>query len=697
MNLDTTPDGDSVGSVIARVADEVRERQKRGERPNVEEYVAQFPHHESAIREVFAVIQSLDAPAPGNGSPAPQAPGTLPRSFGDYELLEEVARGGMGVVFKARQKRLDRVVALKMILGGEFAAAADVERFRTEARAAAGLTHPGIVPVYEVGEHDGRHYFTMQFIEGESLSRKVPELSRDLRAAAALVARVARAVHFAHQSAVLHRDLKPANVLVDRDGRPHVTDFGLAKRLEAAGSLTQTGAVVGTPGYMAPEQAAGKKGLTTAVDVYGLGAILYELLTGRPPFRAETPLETLLQVLEKEPAPPRRLNRRVPRDLEIIALKCLEKDPARRYGSAAALADDLERWLRGEPTRARPPGLGVLAWAWFRQNLQTVCFVALTGILGGLLAAAPALRDYILDLARARQVYARYFPNEALPGPGVRPTPGSESLTEEKSAESRWPRLDPASRMRFASIESTAGLLGAFAGFFAVLLVRPSGRAGILAVGGASGLVALLTSLIASGGGRLPDRLSPDIDLLVSDAIFHDQAVTRRHPDLKGVAPSEVGKDLALKIDADIRLRHYEANWRYAGNVISLIPFYLLTAQYAGRLRRQYPKTLLVTSLVFVVALVMLAMEMLAPYPPPWQEQTYWLALGLMALPSLRSDRRVPFLTPRGCLGAVLAVLGLSGFFFVFGVFFQFPNAVFYTILGGILLREAAMAMAPDK
>jgi serine/threonine-protein kinase len=284
-----------------------------------------------------------------------------------YEIDGELGRGGMGVVYKARQVSLRRTVALKMILAGGHAGTAELARFRTEAEAIARLQHPHIVQVHEVGEHEGRPFFSLEFVEGGSLAAKLdgtPWLPRD---AARLVETLARAMHHAHQHHVIHRDLKPANVLLTPDGQPKVTDFGLAKKLDEAG-LTHSGAVMGTPGYMAPEQAEGKRDVGPAADIYALGAILYELLTGAGPFSGATPLDAILRVLSEEPVPPRRLRAQVPRGLETVCLKCLEKDPRQRYASAQDLADDLGRWLQGVAPLARPPALTGRLARWARQR-----------------------------------------------------------------------------------------------------------------------------------------------------------------------------------------------------------------------------------------------------------------------------------------------------------------------------------------
>ena len=314
------------------------------------------------------------------------------RYFGDYELLSEIARGGMGVVYRARQVSLNRPVALKMILAGQLAGEDEIRRFHIEAEAAANLDHPGIVPIFEVGQHEGQHYFSMGFVEGQSLAQKLVVAPLLPREAASLMMLIAEAIAYAHQRGVIHRDLKPANIMVDRDGNPRVTDFGLAKKVQGDSDLTGFGQIMGSPSYMPPEQARGNRGdVGPTADVYALGATLYALVTGRPPFQAASAMDTLTQVINDEPVPPRQLNASIPRDLETICLKCLEKELERRYPSAAALADDLGCWLRGEPILARPVGgmERVLKWTRRRPLAATLAVVSLLASLStvGLIVA----------------------------------------------------------------------------------------------------------------------------------------------------------------------------------------------------------------------------------------------------------------------------------------------------------------------
>ncbi len=303
---------------------------------------------------------------------------TVLRRVGGYDLLERIGRGGMGVVYKARQTALGRTVAVKMVSAGELAAPEMLRRFRMEAEAAARLQHPGIVGIHEVGEHDGLPFYSMEFVPGgKTLASLIAEKPVPAHAAAACLEKVARAVQHAHEHGVLHRDLKPSNILLDEQGEPRVADFGLARQLGADSSLTLSKNALGSPAYMPPEQAGGRSAEAgPASDVYSLGAVLYHCLTGRPPFAGESVQTVLLQVRESEPVPPRRLNASIPRDLETIVLKCLEKAPARRYVSAAALADELSRWLRGEPVLARPVGAAGKAWRWTRRHPGVAALLA---------------------------------------------------------------------------------------------------------------------------------------------------------------------------------------------------------------------------------------------------------------------------------------------------------------------------------
>ena len=306
-------------------------------------------------------------------------PVRIPTHFGDYELQEEIGRGGQGVVYRARQKSLNRTVALKIIVLGHWATARHLKRFRLEAEAAASLNHPSIVPIHEIGERDGCCYFSMNLIEGGQLDEVVRREAISIRRAAELIAKLARTVHYAHEHGILHRDIKPGNILLDKEGEPHLTDFGLARLVETESTVTRTTEVLGTPSYMAPEQASGNNvALTSATDIYGLGAVLYHLLTGCPPFAGGTTYETVRLVLETDPRQPRLLNPKVDRDLSTICLKCLQKDPQRRYASALALAEDLERWLKHEPIQARRTGLFARGKKWVRRKPAIAAVITLS-------------------------------------------------------------------------------------------------------------------------------------------------------------------------------------------------------------------------------------------------------------------------------------------------------------------------------
>ncbi len=360
------------------------------------------PDRNALLREHPQLASALDcleglellAPALGQENPASQAPAEMehaedgsdgaeprdascaappgadfPRDFGHYELIREIGRGGMGVVYEARQKGLDRSVAVKMILASHLASADLVHRFQAEAKAAARLRHSHIVHIHEVGQLHGQDFFAMEYIAGPSLAQRIAQGPVDVPTAVRLVATVARAVEHLHQQGVIHRDLKPSNILLDEELQPYVSDFGLAKVFAPGAEMTATGVIAGTPSYMAPEQASSRHAeIGPATDVYSLGAILYELLTGQPPFHGETPLDTLMDVLSGNPVLPRSLNPRIPRGLELICLKCLEKAPQARYASAAAVADDLERFARGEVLEVRPPTAAQRFWSWSRRQ-----------------------------------------------------------------------------------------------------------------------------------------------------------------------------------------------------------------------------------------------------------------------------------------------------------------------------------------
>ncbi len=435
---DATESFDNLDQIIAAYLQAV----EAGQVPNRQDLLDRHPELTEPLRAFFADFDRIDrhaaplrlagvanGPHPSSGSKA------LPtiRYFGDYELLEEIARGGMGVVYEARQVSLNRVVALKMILKGVLATPSDVARFRAEAESAAALDHPHIVPIYEIGEHEGQQYFTMRYVEGTTLAREPRE---SIRREVTRLLEVAQAVYFAHQHGILHRDLKPSNVLIDPSGDAFVTDFGLAKRAGVEASLTETGQVLGTPRYMAPEQAGGRKDLTVAADVFSLGVILYERLTGLPPFDGGDVLEILRQVRETDPPRPSSRRPDLDRDLETVVLKCLEKEPSRRYASAMALADDLANWLAGRPIAARPVGQAERLWRWCQRNPAVAGLTA--AVAGSLLIGIFASSFFAVQaLRRAREaIAARDATERTFAQSLVRPLdPSGDEPNHEKLSE----------------------------------------------------------------------------------------------------------------------------------------------------------------------------------------------------------------------------------------------------------------------
>ena len=416
--------------LLVSLLDRLLQSSRGGSSNDIESLIREHPALAGELRELWATMQITEdfagaselfddeEPITVNSSRLPQT--LLSEDYGDYELLEEIGRGGMGVVYRARQKSLDRIVALKMILRGNDASPEDIARFRAEAESAAQLHHPNLVNVYEVGEFDGRPFFSMKFIEGTTLAKRLAVGPLPSRTAAEMLAPICRAIADAHRHGVLHRDLKPSNILIDNEGRTYVTDFGLAKRVgsdltrsdqDAAirANLTMTGAILGTPGYMAPEQAAGDRGqVSAATDIYALGAILYAMLTGRPPFQAASVVDTVLMVREQDPLPPRMLNPKADSDLEMICLKCLQKPADLRYVSADALADDLDAYLKSEPISARSTQLSQiismafrethhaailenwgLLWMWHSLVVMALCFITNWMYLNGVQSRWP--------------------------------------------------------------------------------------------------------------------------------------------------------------------------------------------------------------------------------------------------------------------------------------------------------------------
>jgi predicted Ser/Thr protein kinase len=359
---------------LALLLADLTDRAQAGEVVDIEKYCAEQPDIGVELRQLWATICVTDVARDATidlNSPREIVDDELelPTRFGDYELIEELGRGGMGVVYKAHQLSLNRTVAVKMILRGTLASEQDRKRFYAEAEAAAQLEHPGIVKVFEVGQQSNRAFFAMQYVQGETLAQVLARGELSGREAATLLCKVSRAIQYAHEKGVLHRDLKPSNIMIDKANEPHVTDFGLAKRFTEKDHETRSGSVVGTPAYMAPEQAAGRRGqIGPASDVYSLGSILYHMLTGRPPFHALSPVDTVLQVLEQEPVPPRNVNRSIDRSLEMVTLKCLQKPAELRYESAGDLANDLQAFLSDEPIAAAEGRLHQVAARLFRET-----------------------------------------------------------------------------------------------------------------------------------------------------------------------------------------------------------------------------------------------------------------------------------------------------------------------------------------
>ena len=444
---------------------ELEYRQKRGEQPTVSNYADRFPEQAELISKVVAaasagyqrpndslaekstvtgkppigdtdLYEQATIPPDGVGSSdSDDTSGTLTapgKRFGDYELLEEIARGGMGVVYKARQVKLKRTVAVKMILAGQLASQEDVARFYSEAEAAAKLDHPGIVPIFEVSEHDGQHYFSMGYVDGISLTERVAGGPLPPREAAEIVRRVAEAVHYAHEHGVIHRDLKPGNILLTTDGQPKVTDFGLAKSVEGDSGLTASGQILGTPSYMPPEQAVGNLSeIGPRSDVYSLGAVLYCLLCGRPPFQSASAIETLKQVLEREPAPLRLLNPSVDRDLETICLKCLEKTSTERFATAQDFADELARFLAGEPIRSRRIGPATRAWRWLKRKPLVAALCASVLVLVVAIAVAVQLAERATLTGRLAELQTRFETRLDQPHPTVAYLKEMEDIVRE--------------------------------------------------------------------------------------------------------------------------------------------------------------------------------------------------------------------------------------------------------------------------
>ncbi|TWU48566.1 Serine/threonine-protein kinase PrkC [Rubripirellula tenax] len=538
-----------------------------------------------------AEMATLDSAHPDANRSMPKQ-GERIRYFGDYEIISEIARGGMGVVYRARQISLNREIALKMILSGNIAGEDQIRRFQIEAESAAGLDHPGIVPIYDIGNFDGQHYFSMKLIEGESLSEVGAKIGQDLTRIVDVVAKTASAVHHAHQRGILHRDLKPANVLIDADGDPVVTDFGLARSTEHDHGITQTGAVMGTPGFMSPEQATGG-GVTTATDVYSLGAILYQLLCGRPPHQKDSVLETLRSVVDETPPPPRGFNADVHADLELICLHCLAKDPRHRYENAADLATDLRAFEAGQPLMVRPPSVIEMMRSWLSKNFGNVIWIpviaTVVGVLfGGLIWAGTIGSDYASRL----DTYDKF-------APGDRP----------------WLAKDY-SFLRPISIPLML-LLTTTIGWATARLVKTKNRLADVSAGLGVGLLAGLLAFVSGFGPAFVRGMTagPREDFGVITGLAVPEGNTERkvrqflqekYPTLRGVPTSELPTLLYMKADGDTEAAIMTGT--VLGTCVSLIIFTILGVTQtwvAGRLiRNETPWRSRISYMCFTIVLV---------------------------------------------------------------------------------------------
>ncbi|MEM7312070.1 MAG: protein kinase [Planctomycetota bacterium] len=503
--------------------------------------------------------------------PPMSASDSVPRegvTFGDYELIEEIARGGMGVVFKARQKSLDRVVALKMILAGQFASEEEIRRFNAESTAAARLDHKNIVPIYDSGVNGDNHYFSMKLIEGSHLGKAIKELRSDLKSGVAVLEKVCRAIHHAHQRGILHRDLKPGNILIDRDSEPYVSDLGLARQVGMENELTRTGAVVGTPSYMPPEQAAGKTDITTSADIYSLGAILYELLAGRPPFAGANVMDTLMQVINEEPEAP-SLNGLKDRNLELIALKCLSKDPKDRYPTAEALADDLHRWSNDEPISIRAPSFSVVAKNWLRQNFGSAIWILIVGLLTGCVAGLGLWFATVQqDMGDIRSVY--------------------EEMPSVDAPFTLVPWSTPDWAIIPWMVVFTSAIM--FMGFLTAALVRTKNRSADLAAGISVGIISAAAAFFICFGTLCVVAMNmnnSDMEKILTgkvgaadDASVFMKELFNDYPELESLTQQERTKLMMRKIQAD---HLYQARNGIMTGTISCL-FLFLTAGIAETL-----------------------------------------------------------------------------------------------------------------